>query len=66
MMARDCNRFCKTMRLPKKSAADSGNGVHKERMKITFADETGHVKVFADCPIPLLRSKSEKPEPLAN
>ncbi|KAF8406410.1 hypothetical protein HHK36_008497 [Tetracentron sinense] len=72
MMARDCNRFCKIMRSTEKKggvAAASGNGVHKERKKITFADEAGgmlcHVKVFED-PDPLLGTKCEKPETQAN
>ncbi|KAK9271349.1 hypothetical protein L1049_026939 [Liquidambar formosana] len=52
MMARDCNRFCKIMRLTEKGTTDSGNTTHKERKKITFADEAGgklcHVKFFED------------------
>ncbi|KAL7207748.1 hypothetical protein ACSBR1_029657 [Camellia fascicularis] len=52
MMTRDCNRFCKLVRLNEKDDIASGNGIHKERRKITFADEAGgvlcHVKFFED------------------
>ncbi|XP_059637427.1 uncharacterized protein LOC132279462 [Cornus florida] len=52
MMGRDCNRFCKIMRLSEKNAAAPENAIHKERKKITFADEAGgelcHVKIFED------------------
>ncbi|CAK9177554.1 unnamed protein product [Ilex paraguariensis] len=52
MMTRDCNRFCKIMRLTGNGAADSKDVIHKERNKITFADEAGgtlcHIKVFED------------------
>ncbi|XWS24342.1 hypothetical protein CRYUN_Cryun28dG0093100 [Craigia yunnanensis] len=51
MMARDCNRFCKIMRLTEDNTAASEHVIHKER-KISFADEAGgklcHVKVFKD------------------
>ncbi|XP_031252008.1 uncharacterized protein LOC116109913 isoform X2 [Pistacia vera] len=51
MMARDCTRFCKIMKLTEAGSGASGNVVNKER-KITFADEAGgklcHVKVFKD------------------
>ncbi|XVE69910.1 hypothetical protein DITRI_Ditri10aG0029500 [Diplodiscus trichospermus] len=51
MMARDCNRFCKIMRLTEDNTAASDRVIPKER-KITFADEAGgklcHVKVFKD------------------
>ncbi|KAI5565974.1 hypothetical protein BDE02_14G155500 [Populus trichocarpa] len=41
IMARDCNRFCKIMKLTDKASATSGNVVHKEKRKIVFADEAG-------------------------
>ncbi|XVE94734.1 hypothetical protein REPUB_Repub02eG0034600 [Reevesia pubescens] len=51
MMGRDCDRFCKIMRLTEDNTAASEHVIHKER-KITFADEAGgklcHVKVFKD------------------
>ncbi|KAK9165572.1 hypothetical protein Scep_000763 [Stephania cephalantha] len=56
MMAKDCNRFCKIMRTSEK--VTSSHDIHKERKKITFADEAGgmlcHVKVFEDRPAPSL------------
>ncbi|KAA8528633.1 hypothetical protein F0562_035988 [Nyssa sinensis] len=52
MMARDCSRFCKIMRLTEKGTAAPESALHKERKKITFADEAGgmlcHVKFFED------------------
>lgn len=55
MMARDCSRFCKIMKMTEDKSA-SENSLQKKR-KITFADEAGeklcHVKVFksdADAP----------------
>ncbi|KAK0576358.1 hypothetical protein LWI29_016035 [Acer saccharum] len=52
IMARDCNRFCKIMNLSETRSTASGNVVHKDKKKITFADEAGgklcHVKVFKD------------------
>ncbi|TXG52254.1 hypothetical protein EZV62_021423 [Acer yangbiense] len=52
IMARDCNRFCKIMNLSETHSIASGNVVHKDKKKITFADEAGgklcHVKVFKD------------------
>ncbi|KAK9129921.1 hypothetical protein Sjap_010408 [Stephania japonica] len=58
MMAKDCNRFCKIMRTTEKTAVTSSHDNHKERKKITFADEAGgmlcHVKVFEDHPAPSL------------
>lgn len=64
-MARDCNRFCKLMRLIQKSSS-SKEVVPKERKKITFADETGgklcHVKVFEDDMASRLGSCTEQQE----
>ncbi|EEF52551.1 uncharacterized protein LOC8288906 [Ricinus communis] len=40
VMARDCNRFCKIMKLAEKGSAASPNVVRKKR-KIVFADEAG-------------------------
>ncbi|XP_058220850.1 uncharacterized protein LOC131331053 isoform X1 [Rhododendron vialii] len=61
MMTRDCNRFCKLMKLNEKGEIASGNAIHKERKKITFADEAGgvlcHVKFIEDS-IDSLDSKS--------
>ncbi|KAJ4701890.1 Endoribonuclease Dicer-like protein [Melia azedarach] len=53
IMARDCNRFCKIMKLTEAgSIIPSPGRVPRERKKITFADEAGgklcHVKVFKD------------------
>ncbi|PSR99718.1 Titin like [Actinidia chinensis var. chinensis] len=52
MMARDCNRFCKLMKVTQKDEIASGNAIPKERKKITFADEAGgvlcHVKFIED------------------
>ncbi|KAH1057905.1 hypothetical protein J1N35_035970 [Gossypium stocksii] len=52
MMARDCSRFCKIMKLTEDfDTAASERVIQKER-KITFADEAGgklcHIKVFKD------------------
>ncbi|XP_021612274.1 uncharacterized protein LOC110614894 isoform X2 [Manihot esculenta] len=51
VMARDCNRFCKIMKLAEKGSAASQNGLCKKR-KIVFADEAGgklcDVKTFED------------------
>lgn len=41
MMARDCNRFCKIMRLTEDGSATTENVIHKEKKKISFADEAG-------------------------
>nr|XP_011459562.1 PREDICTED: uncharacterized protein LOC105349997 [Fragaria vesca subsp. vesca] len=60
MMSRDCNRFCKIMRMADQNGSIAPEDVennqtkttvaNKERKKITFADEAGeklcHVKVF--------------------
>lgn len=45
MMARDCNRFCKIMRMTEKGSGSSGNVVQKETKKSTFADEAGGISV---------------------
>ncbi|CAB4265748.1 unnamed protein product [Prunus armeniaca] len=49
MMSRDCNRFCKIMKLADNGSNASENVANKEK-KITFADEAGeklcHVKFF--------------------
>uniref|UniRef100_A0A0E0NXU3 Uncharacterized protein n=1 Tax=Oryza rufipogon TaxID=4529 RepID=A0A0E0NXU3_ORYRU len=51
IMNKDCNRFCKILRLAGKKAV-SHSEVPRKRKKITFADETGgklcHVKMFTD------------------
>ncbi|XWS25742.1 hypothetical protein CRYUN_Cryun27aG0093600 [Craigia yunnanensis] len=51
MMAKDCNCFCKIMRLSEDNTVASERVINKER-KITFAIEAGgklcHVKVFKD------------------
>ncbi|KAF2299913.1 hypothetical protein GH714_005946 [Hevea brasiliensis] len=63
IMARDCNRFCKIMKLAKKNSADSRDGVCKKR-KIVFADEAGgklcDVKTFRDGMDFFVEAKSEK------
>ncbi|KAG1366987.1 hypothetical protein COCNU_13G007770 [Cocos nucifera] len=43
MMTKDCNRFCKIMRLPENKVTAPVNGVSKKQKKITFADEAGGV-----------------------
>ncbi|KAL0366115.1 UNVERIFIED_CONTAM: hypothetical protein Sradi_3501600 [Sesamum radiatum] len=53
MMQRDCNRFCKIMKLtPSGGVAASNDAGPRERKKIIFADEAGgklcHVKLFED------------------
>ncbi|CAI9771437.1 unnamed protein product [Fraxinus pennsylvanica] len=52
MMNRDCNRFCKIMKLSQNSVTAPENVVKRERKKIVFADEAGgnlcHVKYFED------------------
>lgn len=69
MMARDCNRFCKIMRLTENESVASGNTIHKERKKITFADEAGgelcHVKLFYDGMASPLEPNGEKQELMA-
>ncbi|CAN1163658.1 hypothetical protein LINPERPRIM_LOCUS32747 [Linum perenne] len=50
-MGRDCDRFCKLMKLVQKgSSTTSTQAVQKEKRKISFADEAGgelcHVKTF--------------------
>ncbi|XP_011074527.1 uncharacterized protein LOC105159233 isoform X1 [Sesamum indicum] len=52
MMQRDCNRFCKIMKLTPNGVAASNDAGPRERKKIIFADEAGgklcHVKLFED------------------
>ncbi|PIN06979.1 hypothetical protein CDL12_20467 [Handroanthus impetiginosus] len=52
MMTRDCNRFCKIMKLTPNDVDAPKNSVPRERRKIMFADEAGgklcHVKFFED------------------
>ncbi|KAL0369069.1 UNVERIFIED_CONTAM: hypothetical protein Scaly_1125800 [Sesamum calycinum] len=52
MMQRDCNRFCKIMKLTPIGVAASKNAGPRERKKIIFADEAGgklcDVKIFED------------------
>ncbi|KAL1368465.1 hypothetical protein AAHE18_02G123100 [Arachis hypogaea] len=51
-MARDCNRFCKIMKLSEGGPPAAQEVVRKERKKIAFADEAGgrlcEVKLFED------------------
>ncbi|KAL9347380.1 hypothetical protein Peur_058746 [Populus x canadensis] len=64
IMARDCNRFCKIMKLTDKASATSGNVVHKEKRKIVFADEAGgklcDVKTFENDTASVTGSSSDK------
>ncbi|KAF4347277.1 hypothetical protein F8388_015068 [Cannabis sativa] len=52
IMARDCSRFCKIMRLTENDsgAPERETTVNKEKKKITFADEAGeelcHIRLF--------------------
>ncbi|XP_057793960.1 uncharacterized protein LOC131010448 [Salvia miltiorrhiza] len=52
MMARDCNRFCKIMKMTPDSTSSSKDGLAKGERKIMFADEAGgklcHVRFFYD------------------
>ncbi|XP_072989550.1 uncharacterized protein [Typha latifolia] len=54
IMSKDCNRFCKILRLTEDKTATPANGLRKDRRKITFADEAGgmlcHVKLFSQQP----------------
>ncbi|KAG5232200.1 Titin [Salix suchowensis] len=63
IMARDCNRFCKIMKLTDKASATSGNVVHKKK-KIVFADEAGgklcDVKTFENDTASVTGSSSDK------
>ncbi|XP_055835007.1 uncharacterized protein LOC129903468 isoform X2 [Solanum dulcamara] len=65
MMTRDCTRFCKIMKLSQNGATDSKNSVHRERRKISFADEAGgmlcHFNYFEDTD-PTLESDSIQQE----
>ncbi|XP_011007296.1 PREDICTED: uncharacterized protein LOC105113018 [Populus euphratica] len=64
IMARDCNRFCKIMKLTDKASATSGNVVLKEKRKIVFADEAGgklcDVKTFENDTASVTGSSSDK------
>ncbi|KAG6750239.1 hypothetical protein POTOM_047333 [Populus tomentosa] len=64
IMARDCNRFCKIMKLTDKASATSGNVVPKEKRKIVFADEAGgklcEVKTFENDTASVTGSSSDK------
>ncbi|XP_015884620.3 uncharacterized protein LOC107420233 [Ziziphus jujuba] len=76
MMARDCSRFCKIMRLSEKASESkvsessdaSESVVNKERKRITFADEAGeklcHVRIFENDLTTWLGSDGEKQEML--
>ncbi|XP_011083702.1 uncharacterized protein LOC105166158 [Sesamum indicum] len=50
VMARDCNRFCKIMKMTPNNTTGSKDAVPRSRKKIIFADEAGgklcHVKFF--------------------
>ncbi|KAK4390681.1 hypothetical protein Sango_2131400 [Sesamum angolense] len=52
VMARDCNRFCKIMKMTPNNTTGSNDAVPRSRKKIIFADEAGgklcHVKFFGD------------------
>ncbi|KAL0325727.1 UNVERIFIED_CONTAM: hypothetical protein Sradi_5142000 [Sesamum radiatum] len=52
VMARDCNRFCKIMKMTPNNTTGSKDAVPRSRKKIIFADEAGgklcHVKFFGD------------------
>ncbi|XP_019701489.1 uncharacterized protein [Elaeis guineensis] len=58
MMTKDCNRFCKIMRLAENKEATPPKGVSKRQKRITFADEAGgvlcQVKVFKQQPLPVV------------
>ncbi|KAL0925964.1 hypothetical protein M5K25_004342 [Dendrobium thyrsiflorum] len=62
MMAKDCTRFCKIMRLAENKLASPVNDLHKGRKKVTFADEAGgalcQIKVYEQQPIALIYPKS--------
>ncbi|KDP38486.1 hypothetical protein JCGZ_04411 [Jatropha curcas] len=64
IMARDCNRFCKIMKLAEKGSSSSHNAVCKKR-KIVFADEAGgklcDVKTFENDTTSFMDPKREKP-----
>ncbi|PON60302.1 hypothetical protein TorRG33x02_285240 [Trema orientale] len=69
IMARDCSRFCKIMRLTENDsgAPERETVVNKERKKITFADEAGeelcHVRFFKnEYTSSLEPTDTEKPE----
>ncbi|KAH7848960.1 hypothetical protein Vadar_010848 [Vaccinium darrowii] len=59
MMTRDSNRFCKLMRLnEKKGEIAAGNAIHKDRKKITFADEAGGVL----CHVKFIENSIDSPD----
>ncbi|XP_038978630.1 uncharacterized protein LOC103717132 isoform X3 [Phoenix dactylifera] len=64
MMTKDCNRFCKIMRLAENKETTPVNGVSKKRKKITFADEAGgvlcQVKDFRQQPAPVVVRETGK------
>ncbi|XP_038975559.1 uncharacterized protein LOC120106635 [Phoenix dactylifera] len=64
MMTKDCNRFCKIMRLAENKEATPPKGVSKKQKKITFADEAGgvlcQVRVFKQQPAPVAVPESDK------
>ncbi|KAK8937508.1 hypothetical protein KSP39_PZI012183 [Platanthera zijinensis] len=61
MMTKDCNRFCKIMRLEENKSASPVSDLHKGRKKITFADEAGgtlcHFKVYEQQPVAFIVPK---------
>ncbi|KZV20189.1 hypothetical protein F511_01046 [Dorcoceras hygrometricum] len=58
MMSRDCNRFCKIMKLSPNNIDTYKYAAPREGKKIRFADEVGgelcHVKYFDDTAVPLV------------
>ncbi|XP_020583299.1 uncharacterized protein LOC110026606 [Phalaenopsis equestris] len=62
MMAKDCTRFCKIMRLAENKLASPVNDLHKGRKKITFADEAGgalcQIKIYQQEPVAFIVPKS--------
>ncbi|KAL5558070.1 hypothetical protein UlMin_034281 [Ulmus minor] len=70
MMARDCNRFCKIMKLTEKQPDDSQSAPvsNKGKKKITFADEAGeelcHVRLFENNLSSTPETDTEKPQVL--
>ncbi|KAG1342100.1 hypothetical protein COCNU_05G003290 [Cocos nucifera] len=64
MMTKDCNRFCKIMRLSENKEATPPKDVSKKRKRITFADEAGgvlcQVKVFKQQPAAVVVPESDE------
>ncbi|PKU76627.1 uncharacterized protein LOC110105271 [Dendrobium catenatum] len=62
MMAKDCTRFCKIMRLAENKLVSPVHDLHKGRKKVTFADEAGgplcQIKVYEQQPVSLIYPKS--------